>query len=167
MRSDPGRQGQPRCYTCHEVGHVAMHCPTNVLPVTEEASDQSMLCSGMVEGQQVDDILLDTGCSRTFVHQRLIPSKKYLPECRSIRCAHGYLLTYQLAKVGMDINRVKFTMEVAVSGKLPRSVVLGTDVPILLTLLSQQHPNPSNSEEFRVFTVTRAPAREDVEKEEL
>ena len=63
-------------------------CPANALAVTEETSDQSMLSRGIVEGQQVDDILLDTGCFRTFVHQRLIPSMRYLPERKSIQCAH-------------------------------------------------------------------------------
>ena len=71
VRSDPGRQGQPRCYTCHKVGHVAMHCLANMLAVTEETSDQSMLCSRIVKGQQVDDILLDTGFFRTLVHQNV------------------------------------------------------------------------------------------------
>ena len=158
VRSDSGRQGQPRCYTCYNVGNVATHCPPNVLAVTEKTVDQSMLCSGMIEGQQVDDILLDTGCSRTLVHQWLVPSIKYLPERRSIRCAHGD----QLAEVGMEINGVKFTMEVAVAGKLPRSVVLGTDAPILWSLLSW-HINPSNSDELGVFAVTRAQIREDIE----
>ena len=118
-----------------------------------------MLCSEMTEGQQVDDILLDTGCYRTLVHQRLVPSTKYLPECRRIRCADGD----QLAEVGMEINGVKFTMEVAVAGKLPRSVVLGTDAPILWSLLSQRHINPSNSKELGVFAVTRAQTREGIE----
>ena len=67
------------------MGYVATQCPANALAVTEETSDQSMLSSGIVEGQQVDDILLDTGCSRTLVHQRLIPSMRYLPECRSFQ----------------------------------------------------------------------------------
>ena len=57
----------------------------------------------------------------------------------------------------MEINRVKFTMEVAVADKLPKSVLLGTDAP---TLLSQQYTKPFNSEELGVFAVTRAQARE-------
>ena len=69
VRSDSERQGQPRCYTCYKVGNVATHCPAHVLAVTEKTVDQSMLCSGMTEGQHVDDIFLDTGCSRTLVHQ--------------------------------------------------------------------------------------------------
>ena len=41
------------------------------------------------------------------------------------------VLMYQLAEVGMEINRVKFTMEVAVAGTLPKSVLLGINAPIL------------------------------------
>lgn len=167
VRSDLGREGQPGSYNCHKVGHVAMQCPANALAVTEEVSDQNMLCSRIVQGQQVDDILLDTGCSRTLVHQRLIPLTKYLPKHRSIKCVHGDTQTYQLAEVGMEINGVKFTMEVAVAETLPKSVLLGTDAPILLTLLSQQCTKPFNSEELGVFAVTRAQARKEIEEEHL
>ena len=31
---------------------------------------------GMVEGHAVDNILLDTGCSRTLVHRKLVPDRK-------------------------------------------------------------------------------------------
>ena len=31
---------------------------------------------GTVEGQKMNNILLDTGCSRTLVHQNLVPKEK-------------------------------------------------------------------------------------------
>ena len=41
-------------------------------------------------GKPVDNILLDTGCSRTLVHQSLVPKEKLLEgEAVAIRCAHG------------------------------------------------------------------------------
>ena len=32
--------------------------------------------AGLVEGREVKDIVLDTGCSRTIVHHSLVPEKK-------------------------------------------------------------------------------------------
>ena len=45
---------------------------------------------GTVEGHQVDDILIDTGCSMTMIHRDNITHGKILPgEAIAIRCAHG------------------------------------------------------------------------------
>ena len=42
---------------------------------------------GTVERHQVDDILIDTGCSRTMIHRDNIPDEKILPgEAIAIRC---------------------------------------------------------------------------------
>ena len=43
----------------------------------------------------------------------------------------GHVAKQCPAEVGMEINGVKFTMEVAVADTLPMSVLLGTDAPIL------------------------------------
>ena len=40
------------------------------------ATQPGMLRTGLVEGKSVGDILLDTGCSRTLVHQRLVSESK-------------------------------------------------------------------------------------------
>ena len=49
-----------------------------------------LIRSGHVEGQQVTDILLDTGCSRTMVHKSLVPEQKLKEgEAVTIICAHG------------------------------------------------------------------------------
>ena len=42
---------------------------------------------GLVEGQTVADIVLDTGCFRTMVHKNLVDKTKYLEgEAVTIRC---------------------------------------------------------------------------------
>ena len=58
-------------------------------------------------------------------------------------------------------------MEVAVAGKLPRSLLLGTDAPILWSLFSQPHTKPSNSEQLGVFAVTGVQARKEIEEVQL
>ena len=39
-------------------------------------TQQGVLRAGLMEGKSVEDILLGTGCSRTLVHQSLVPENK-------------------------------------------------------------------------------------------
>ena len=50
---------------------------------------------GKVEGKAVEDVLLDTGCSRTMIRRDLVPAHKYLEgDTVTIRCAHGDVTLY-------------------------------------------------------------------------
>ena len=92
--------------------------------------------SGMVEGKAVDNILLDTGCSRILVHRRLVPETSVLDaEAVAIRCAHGDTVLYPLAKISLEVEGRSIEVEAAISETLPMSVLLGTDVPELPELL--------------------------------
>ena len=72
-----------------------------------------------MEGQQVSKVLLDTGCSRTMVRRELVHPEKLLEgEAVTIRCAHGDMVLYPLAKIGMEVNGHHLDMEVAVSDTL-------------------------------------------------
>ena len=87
---------------------------------------------GLVEGREVKDIVLDTGCSKTIVHHSLVPEKKLVTrEAVTIRCAHGDSVPYPLANVDLVVDGVPLTVGAAVSKSLPVSVLLGTDVPEL------------------------------------
>ena len=56
----------------------------------EKKQQPGIVKSGMVEGKSVSDILLDTGCSRTLVHQKLVYDEKLKDSgAVAIRCAHG------------------------------------------------------------------------------
>ena len=86
---------------------------------------------GTVEGHQVDDILIDTGCSR-----KNIPDKKILPgEAIVIRCAHGNTVLYPIAQVEVEVAGRTIMVEAAVLTTLPTAVLLGTDVPELPEIL--------------------------------
>ena len=92
---------------------------------------------GKLEGIQVRDILLDTGCSRTLVHKDLVSKDSLLAgEAVAIRCAHGDTALCPLGQVQLEVE--KQAMEVTVADKLPMSVLLGIDIPLLSKLLSEE-----------------------------
>ena len=144
------------CFNCREKGHYSANCPKNT-------TTNAMLCTqgrvvgnqvanlkrqrftagvgnmktGTVEGKSVSDILLDTGCSQTLVHQELVPEYKLKEgEAVAICCAHGDTVLYPLAEVTMEIEGKPIEIEAAVSDTLPMSVLLGTDNPELSELLT-------------------------------
>ena len=79
------RYKEPCCYECGKLGHFATRCPSRALygegrpcygPEAGPRQNGRVCRSGTVDGERVRDILLDTGCTRTLVHQRLIPEDK-------------------------------------------------------------------------------------------
>ena len=95
LRSERWRE--PSCYECGKLGHMSIRCPSRALygegrrsfdaEATSEVND-GLYRSGTVDGKPVKDILLDTGCTRTLVHQELIPREKKTSGEVIIRCAH-------------------------------------------------------------------------------
>ena len=82
-----------------------------------------VLQPGKVEGTQVCDILLDTGCSRTLIRKDLVSEESLLPgEAVAIRCAHGDTVLYPLAQVQLEVEGQTMEATVAVADKLPMSV---------------------------------------------
>ena len=61
--------------------------------------------TGLVEGKQVRNLLLDTGCTRTLVRKELVPSKNMIEwKAVTIRCAHGDTVLYLLATVTLEVG---------------------------------------------------------------
>ena len=95
------------CYSCGGRGHTSRQCPSNVLfcgvkgftrhPAKRKMVNQPFQCKGVVEGQLVNDIVLDTGCSRTLVRSDLLGERKFEEETITVQCAHGDVVTYPLA----------------------------------------------------------------------
>ena len=64
------------CFNCGKRGHGSRYHPNNALFCAghgRKKLEKEMQRSGVVNGQKVQDIVLDTGCSQTMVHSSLIP----------------------------------------------------------------------------------------------
>ena len=58
----------------------------------------------MVNGKTVADIVLDTECKRTLVHDRLVPVGQKTKGAITICCSHGDEVTYPLAEVEISVS---------------------------------------------------------------
>ena len=170
------------CFNCRKKGHYSMNCPHHAMFCTERKMEISgrisvkkcpvemkpgVVKSGKVEGETVNDILLDTGCSRTLVHRRFVSQEKAQDGgAVAIRCAHGDTVLYPLATISLEVEGRPIEVEAAVSDTLPMSVLLGTDIPELTELL-QGKTAQTNAKEQAFMVVTRAAAtKKKIEEEE-
>ena len=84
----------------------------------------------------MDNILLDTGCLRTLVHQEQVLRGRMLDrEAVAIPCAHGDTVLYPLALLQVVVGTRTMEVRVAIFETLPVDVLLGTDVPKLTVLM--------------------------------
>ena len=95
-----------------------------------------MCQSGQIGDITVDNIVLDTGCSRTMVREDLVHEGQYLEgDAITIRCVHGDTMLYPVANLKIEVDGLLLSVEAAVSKTLPVPVLLGTNVPELDKLL--------------------------------
>ena len=133
------------CFNCHQKGHYASNRPSNALfcreKLLEKVGEQTrtgteLTKKGSVEGRAVDNILLDTGCSKTLMHQEWVPRDRMLDgEAVAIRCAHGDTVLYLVALFQVVVGTRTMEVRAAVFETLPVDVLLGNDVPELPELL--------------------------------
>ena len=168
-----GDGSTPYCTKCKRRGHTTSQCRKKALfcnagkrqSIYKKADpeEQRLLRRGTVEGKTVKDIQLDTGCSRTVVRSDLIDKKIVDGETITIQCAHGDTVSYPLAEVELQVEGRLITVEAAVSDTLPRSVLLGTDVPELSELLEQRKTGKHKGKALVVMTRRQAKMQQERE----
>ena len=149
------------CFNSGKRGRGSRYCPNNALFCAghgRKKLEKEMQRSGVVNGQKVQDIVLDTGCSQTMVHSSLIPSDQLLEgDGVVVRCVHGDAAVYPLCKVRIELEGHSIQVVAAVSETLPTSVLLGTDARELGDLLGMKMPQGTLSPvEQQAYVTTRA-----------
>jgi len=118
--------------------------------------------SGQGKGKDVDNILLDTGCSRALVHHSMVSEEKIQEgSAVAIQCAHENVVLYPLANISLEVEGHLITVEATVASNL--SVSLGTDNPELPKLLEK---GESGGEELAFSVTTRVESRRQKGKDE-
>ena len=174
------------CFNCHKTGHYSSKCPRNAFFCTERkvahtgesttikrtrlttaVNRSRTIRSRFVEGKPVDDIQLDTGCSRTLIYQSLVPDSKILEgDAVAIRCAHCDTVLYPLAKIALEVEGQNMVVEAGVSNSLPMSVLLGTDNPELLGILCEMDQGLKEDKAYAVTMRVEHQKQKDQEKME-
>ena len=133
--------------------------------------ESGIMRSGTVEGTYVKNILLDTGCSRTLIHRKLVPEEVLLEgKATMVCCAHGATVLCHLAKVHMEVEGKPIEVEAAVSDRLPVGVLLATDVSQLPELLTKQNSGvgePEKAMGIMTIAAVRKHKEQKVEEKQL
>ena len=121
---------------------------------------------GTIDGGVPIRMILDTGCSKTTVHQRYMDGQKIKTEERKSQVATGDWMTCRLADVTLRVNEKDYPMEVNVTNQLAVPVLLGQDMPLVRRMLYWFDESEKQEEEGRILAVTRAQARKEKLEEE-
>ena len=124
--------------SCFCAAPAPRDCPPSCFTaLTTAATSPEFVVSGSVNGIPVDAIVIDTACTCTMVHRSLISEECLTGDhiTTSIRCAHDDEMVYPLACITLAVGTASYFLAVVVSDTLPRTVLLGRDVPGIQTLL--------------------------------
>ena len=156
-REESSGQAVLKCYTCDGLGHTSKQCPSKALfcghrNKPRSAVEGTVLRQGVVNGFLVNDVLLDTGCSKTIVQRDLVGEEQWLEgESAIIQSAHGDAIAYPLAAIELETQGKPVLVNAAVSDTLPQSVLVGIDIPGLLEMLQTRN----GTEEEKAMTRSR------------
>ena len=170
------------CYNCHRKGHYSSNCPQNAMFNSERMvrcgvisevkrrpfiAQVGVMKPGFVEGESVNDILVDSGCARTMVHQKLVPEGKVKEgEAVAMQCVHGDTVLYPVAEISLEVDGKQHVVEAAVSSTLPLSICLGTDIPGWASMLADKK-EVSKEKAFAVTTRAQKLCEKRKEEEQL
>ena len=119
---------------------------------------------GTINDRYCTDILLDTGATKTLVRRELVSEEDFLGGEITIRCAHGDVVSYQLAAVKICIGAENIVVKAGVSSTLPASALLGWDIPQLMSLMgAEREGDPKPDKALAVLTRSQQRANKDQE----
>ena len=164
-RSRTNEKGEKKCFHCRQWGHLMYSCPNKQKTSPPEATQgffgdacgevawnansEKFLRRGTLDGTPVQ-MLIDTGCDRTMVSQRMVKPAQINPDKKvPVLCVHGDTVFYPTASVKLQMGDWWTETEATVAPQLPVDVLLGRDVYGLST------PN-AEAEAFAVVTRSKA-----------
>ena len=160
------RRKGPQCYECQGYGHMRDKCPNRVLLVQspkkilrhQEVKNPWMV-SGIVNGVEVEDILLDSGADVSVMSSAIVPKECYTGMQAEARGLLPRVSKFDLAYITLELNGWKENLEVLVAPSqfLKHSVLLGRDFPGLEVAVK---PPPSDV----LPVLTRAAAKKEAEQ---
>ena len=122
----------------------AYYCQPAQPAVASPRTTPEVVVTGVVNGYQVSNIVVDTACAQTMIHQDLVPDSKLVRQCVTILCAHGDELQYSLADIEIEVGDYFYYVRADVSDRLPRPVFLGRDIPDQCQLLPHNTGHPKD-----------------------
>ena len=103
-------------------------------PSPKKNRDEEVIRCTSVNGKPVSDILIDTGCTQTLVHLKVIAKEMKPNGAVIIRCAHDDEVSYPTTEE-IAVGDQVFHVNTEVSHTLLVSVLLGMDFPKLTYFL--------------------------------
>ena len=128
-KNDRGSRKPVICHNCNEPGHIRPNCPNRVRSVRSPEHDQLIIVDGVLAGEFVSGLQIDSGACRSVVDARLVPKSAYLKTSIVLDSWRGKQLSkHRLAKLKITVGKVSVNAVVAVAEELGCPALLGLDL---------------------------------------
>ena len=147
LPSDRARPHSIACFNCGQEGHKSPACPLrkpkvshlcyvpHPTPPLNTLESRDPVVTIELNGKPVK-ALVDTGCSQTLVQADLVPLEfRNCNDKLTIFCVHGDKSDLDTADVYVRVNGQTYLLRVGLVSKMPYSVLLGQDLPVLADLV--------------------------------